>query len=139
MCKNKDGLKYCWCIAVAHDIAVMVMRNEKSILKYQIHWLIYQTYWQYMILDILQKKYMKNWKKGKTEVFQVYSWYIGKYWKLIRKFQNNKIMKSGLHENISWYLGYWWDIVLTGPCQYRCFWNLKPSDQVQGGRLYQWE
>ena len=62
-------------MAVAHDIVVMVMvmRNEKSILKYQIRWLIYQTYWQYMILDILQKKYMKNSKKGKTEVFQVYS------------------------------------------------------------------
>lgn len=44
-------------MAVAHDIVVMVMvmRNEKSILKYQIRWLIYQTYWQYMILDILQK------------------------------------------------------------------------------------
>lgn len=92
----------------------------------------------YDVRHIAKKKYEKL-KKGKTEVFQVYSWYIGKYWKLIRKFQNNKIMKSGLHENISWYLGYWWDIVLTGPCQYRFFWSLKPSDQVQRGHLYQWE
>lgn len=46
------------------------MRNEKSILKYQIRWLIYQTYWQYMILDILQKNLRKTQKRVKLKYFR---------------------------------------------------------------------